>query len=361
MKIKRDKNICMVLAVVLSLSILSACNSGGADISSSSSPDSIQEPGSMNASVAVSSLPDEPEKPAEPENTEQQESPVIPDGPPVVYMTSDVSPAGLIAVYEALGREAAGSVAVKINTGEPGAKYFLSPDLIKDFVQTVDGTIVECNTMSGFNGRRSSTAMHYQVAQDHGYTAIAPVLILDEEGDLTIPVTNGTHLTENTIGAHFADFDFHVVLSHFKGKDATGFGGAITNMSMGYSSAKGKELIHDVDKSSSPAFLEAMAEVAKSVADYAGENILYINVMNNLSVNCDCRSNPAASTMADIGILASTDPIALDKACVDLVYAAPDGQDLIRHIESRDSMRVLEHSVEIGFGSLEYELVSIDA
>lgn len=284
---------------------------------------------------------------------------VQPEGPPKVYMIPVVNPDALIAVYAALGREATGNVAVKINTGEPGSKYYLSPDLIKDFVQTVDGTIVESNTVTGYNGKRTSTAMHYQVAKDHGFTAIAPVLILDESDDMTIPVTGGKHLTENIIGAHFADFDYHIVLSHFKGKASTGFGGAITNLSMGYASSKGKGLIHDVDKSGTPMFLEAMTEAAKSVADYADDKILYINVMNNLSIDCDCRSNPAEPDMHDIGILASLDPVALDQACVDLVYEAEDGASLVARIESLNGVYTLEYAKSIGLGSREYELVNL--
>lgn len=285
---------------------------------------------------------------------------------PVVYMTNDISPQGLMAVYQALGREANGNnVAVKISTGEPGGNHFLSPDLIKDLVQSVDGTIVECNTAYG--GRRAGTAMHYQVAKDHGFTDIATVVIMDEESEMSLPVANGTHLQEDIVGARFADFDFHVVLSHFKGHAMGGFGGAIKNLSIGYASSAGKNLIHTAGASRTSfrggdqdAFLESMAEAAKAVVDSAGDNILYINVMNHLSVDCDCSSNPAAPTMADIAILASLDPVALDKACVDLVYVAPDGQDLIERIESRNGAHTLDHAAEIGLGSLEYQLVSID-
>lgn len=285
---------------------------------------------------------------------------------PVVYMTTDISPAGLMAAYQALGREATGErVAVKISTGEPGGTHFLSPDLIKEFVQSVDGTIVESNTAYG--GRRASTALHYQVAEDHGFTAIAPVVIMDEEAEMSLPITGGTHLAEDVVGARFADFDFHVVLSHFKGHAMGGFGGAIKNLSIGYASSSGKNLIHTAGASATSfmggdqdSFLESMAEAASAVMDAAGENILYINVMNHLSVDCDCSSNPAAPTMADIAILASLDPVALDKACVDLVYAAEDGADLVTRIESRNGIHTLDHAAAMGIGSLEYELVSID-
>ena len=285
---------------------------------------------------------------------------------PVVYMTADISPEGLMAVYEALGREAAGeNVAVKISTGETGSNY-LRPELIGDFVQAVNGTIVECNTAYG--GQRASTAMHYQLAEDHGYTAIADVDIMDENGSMTLPVEGGTVLTENYVGANLANYDFLVVLSHFKGHAMAGFGGAIKNLSIGCASSEGKAWIHSGGTGGSmwggkqDAFLEAMAEAAKSVVDYFGngERALYINVMNRLSVDCDCDGSPAEPDMRDIGILASTDPVALDQACIDLVYAAEDSASLVQRIESRNGLHTLEHTQDIGFGSREYALVSID-
>lgn len=285
---------------------------------------------------------------------------------PVVYMTTDISPAGLTAVYEALGREAAGEhVAVKISTGETGSNY-LRVELIGDFVKRVNGTIVECNTAYG--GQRASTAMHYQLAADHGYTAIADVDIMDEEGSMTLPVTHGTVLTENHVGAHLANYDFLVVLSHFKGHAMAGFGGALKNLSIGCASSEGKAWIHSGGTGGNmwggeqDAFLEAMAEAACSVADYfgSGEQALYINVMNRLSVDCDCDGNPSEPDMHDIGILASLDPVALDQACVDLVYAAEDGASLIRRMESRNGLHILEHAEEIGFGSRSYKLVKLD-
>ena len=191
----------------------------------------------------------------------------------------------------------------------------LQPDLIGSLVQTVNGDIVECNTAYG--GNRASTAMHYQVAADHGYTAIATVVIMDENGRSDIPVSNGKHLKIDRVGAHFPDYQFHVVLSHFKGHAMGGYGGALKNMSIGYGSTAGKCLIHTGGASStSPwggvqnTFLESMAEAAKAIVDYAGnENFIYINVMNRLSVDCDCDANPAQPTMADVGILASLDPV----------------------------------------------------
>jgi uncharacterized Fe-S center protein len=283
---------------------------------------------------------------------------------PKVYMTSDISPAGLMAVYDALERKASGKVAVKISTGEPGNTHYLAPDLIKGLVQRVTGTIVECNTAYG--GRRASTALHYQVAQDHGFTAIAPVVILDENGDLPLPVSGGKHLKEDYVGAHFSEYDFHIVLSHFKGHQMGGFGGALKNMSIGYGSARGKAWIHSAGRSftnpwggAQNAFLESMAEAAKAVSDAAKGKILYINVMNHLSVDCDCNGRPAEPDMHDIGILASLDPVALDQACVDLVYAAADGKSLIERMESRNGLRAIDHGAEIGLGVKAYELITV--
>lgn len=286
---------------------------------------------------------------------------------PIVYMTTDISPEGLGAVYEALNWTPTENVAVKLSTGESPASNYLRPELIKDLVQSVNGTIVECNTAYG--GSRSSTAMHYQVAEDHGFTAIADFQIQDENGSMTLPVDGGVRLTENYVGAAFADYDSYLVLSHFKGHSMAGYGGAIKNISIGLGSSEGKAWIHSGGTSRTnpwggeqDAFLEAMAEAGKSVSDYleSGERIVYINVMNRLSVDCDCDGNPAEPDMHDIGILASTDPVALDQACIDLVYAAEDGQSLINRIESRNGLHTLEHAEAIGLGSRTYELVSID-
>jgi uncharacterized Fe-S center protein len=286
-------------------------------------------------------------------------------GKPVVYMTTSITPEGVMAVYNALGFEASGKVAVKISTGEPGNPHFLAPALIKDFVQKVNGTIVECNTAYG--GRRASAAAHYQVAKDHGFTAIAPVVILDEKADISLPVSGGKHLKEDIVGARFNEFNFHVVLSHFKGHQMGGFGGALKNMSIGYASSSGKRWIHSGGKSrtsmwggSQDDFLESMAEAAKAVSDASKGKILYINVMNHLSVDCDCSGRPAKPTMADIGVLASLDPVALDQACVDLVYSAKDSKDLIERIESRNGLLTLAHAEKIGLGSKSYELKKLN-
>ena len=288
---------------------------------------------------------------------------------PVVYMTRDISPAGLDAVYEALGRKAEGKVAVKISTGEPGGNHYLKPALIGDLVKKIGGTIVECNTAYG--GGRAATADHLKAAADHGFTAIAPVDIMDADGETALPVIGGKHLKEDFVGSHFTDYDFTVVLSHFKGHAMGGFGGALKNISIGIASSAGKAWIHTAGKTKTdlwnnlPAqddFLESMAEAAKAVADHCDENILYINVMNNLSVDCDCDSHPAAPQMGDIGILASLDPVALDQACVDLVYASeePGKVHLIERMESRHGIHTLEHAAALGVGSREYTLVDLD-
>jgi uncharacterized Fe-S center protein len=283
---------------------------------------------------------------------------------PKVYFTGDISPAGLMAVYQALGQTPTGRVAVKLSTGEPPNSNYLRPALIKDLVQKVKGTIVESCTAYG--GKRASVALHKQVAKDHGFTAIAAVDILDEDGSASLPVRGGKRLTENFVGAHFKNYDYYVVLSHFKGHAMAGLGGAIKNISIGIASAEGKAWIHSGGKSKTrpwggdqDAFLDSMAEAGKSVVDSLGGKILYINVMNRLSVDCDCNGNPAEPDMHDIGILASMDPVALDKACVDLVYAAPDSKALKARIESRNGIRTINHAAEIGLGSLEYELVKL--
>jgi len=289
-----------------------------------------------------------------------------PNTDPKVYFTTDISPAGLMAVYEALGVTPSGRVAVKLSTGEPGNTHYLDPNLIKDLVQRVNGTIVESNV--AYPGPRHNPDSHYQVAVDHGFTAIAPVVIMDAEGELELPVPNGKHLKENIVGKAFADFDYHMVLSHFKGHGSGGFGGALKNLSIGYASSAGKGNIHTHGKSrqisfrdnDQNSFLESMAEAAKTITDSANGNSLFINVMNHLSVDCDCNGNPAAPTMGDIGILASLDPVALDQACVDLVYASPESADLRERIESRNGILTIERAAEIGMGSRTYQLIKLN-
>ncbi len=284
----------------------------------------------------------------------------------VVYMTTDISSAGMLAVYEALGWQPTGKVAVKLSTGEPPASNYLRPELIQDVVNAVNGTIVECNTAYG--GSRSETAMHYQVAEDHGFTAIADFQILDEDGSMTLPVEGGSVLTENYVGAAFGDYDSYLVLSHFKGHAMAGFGGAIKNISIGLGSSEGKAWIHSGGTGGSmwggeqDAFLEAMAEAGKSVSDYLdyGERIVYVNVLNNISIDCDCDGNPAEPDIHDIGILASTDPVAIDQASIDLCFAAEGSESLQQRVANLNGLHTLEHAEEIGLGSRTYELVSID-
>lgn len=297
---------------------------------------------------------------------------------PAVYFTSDISPEGLMKAYEALGVTLPGKVAVKLSTGEAGNTHYLQPSLIKDLVAKVDGTIVECNTAYG--GQRAATAAHRQVIKDHGFDAIAEVDIMDEEGSLEIPVEGGKYLKMNLVGTHLPKYDSMLVLTHFKGHAMGGFGGALKNISIGVASANGKGQIHTAGQSTEvdawariggfaalnnpdhDAFIESMAEAAKSVHDYYddGEKMLFVSVMNNMSVDCDCSSHPSAPDMHDIGILASADPVALDQACIDLVYAAPDSASLKERIESRNGLLIFERAEEMNFGSRAYQLVMLD-
>lgn len=288
-----------------------------------------------------------------------------------VYFTNEITPESLIKIYESVGKELTGKVAVKISTGEPGGHNFLNPNLIKGLVQKLNGTIVECNT--AYSGRRNTSEEHWKAIKEHGFMDIANVDIMDEEGDMAIPVRNGLHLKENYVGAHLANYDSMLMLSHFKGHAMGGFGGALKNMSIGVSSSAGKAWIHTAGKTKKPDelwanlpeqdhFLESMAEADSSVIDYMKGNIVYINVINNLSIDCDCDSNPEAPCMADIGIAASLDPVAIDKACLDFVYNSEDEgkQRLINRIEEKHGIRTVEHAEELGIGSIDYEIVNID-
>lgn len=290
---------------------------------------------------------------------------------PKVYFFKEISSDNLVKIYEALGREAKGKVAVKLSTGEPGGHNFLQPSLIKALVQKVNGTIVECNTAYG--GGRADTKSHLKAAADHGFTAIAPVVIMDAEGEVELPVEGGKHLKFDIVGKDFLNYDFTIILSHFKGHAMGGFGGAIKNMSIGIASSNGKAWIHSAGKTRVPAeawknlpeqddFLESMAEAAKAVADHCGDRILYISVANNLSVDCDCDASPEEPRMGDIGILASLDPVALDRACTDLVRSSedPGKVHLIERIDSRHGMHTLDYAEALGMGSQKYELVTLD-
>jgi uncharacterized Fe-S center protein len=286
---------------------------------------------------------------------------------PVVWFTADISAEGLVRVYDALGWEPAGKVAVKISTGEPPSSNYLRPELIGDLVRKVDGTIVECNTAYG--GSRASSAMHRQVAEDHGFLDIADFDLLDEDGEVEWPVTGGKRLTRAIVGSHAENYTDWLILSHFKGHAMAGYGGAIKNVAIGMSSPSGKVYVHTAGTKTSgsiwysdqDAWLEALGEMVTGVRDHVGaEHIVYVNVMNRLSVDCDCDGNPAEPDMHDIGILASADPVALDQACIDLVYQASDSASLVKRIERQNGLHTLEHAEKIGLGSRTYRLVSID-
>ena len=352
------KLIALLLALTMITCLFTGCEQS-ADTSQaeqgeiSSAPSQTPETPSISNSVEESSIP----------STESTAD--ISTDTATVYMTTDISPEGLVAVYEALGAIPTGNIAVKLSTGEPPNSNYLRPELIKDLVQSLNGTIVECNTAYG--GSRASNEMHLQVAKDHGFTDIAEFDLMDAEGSTSLPVVGGELLTENFVGSHFTNYDYFVVLSHFKGHAMAGYGGAIKNISIGIASSEGKTWIHTGGTAKTGGifgdqdnFLKSMAEAGKSVVDSLNGNILYINVMNRLSVDCDCDGNPAEPDMHDIGILASLDPVALDRACIDLVEAAPDGQSLMERINSRNGTLTLDHAAEIKLGNLEYELVSID-
>lgn len=291
--------------------------------------------------------------------------------PSTVYFCPRITANNLVKVYQALGREAKGRVAIKLSTGEAGNPNHLSTDVIKRLVHLVEGTIVECNT--AYEGRRCNVADHLQTAAEHGFTAIAEVDIMDAQGDIALPVRQGKHLKENYVGRNWIDYDFTIVLSHFKGHPMGGFGGALKNVAIGMASSRGKAWIHTagtcadvpVDWENVPPqdyFLESMAEACESVFDKAGDNILFISVANNLSVDCDCVAEPEPIRMGDIGILASLDPVALDRACVDMVYNSPDPgkSHLIERMESRNATHILDYAEQLGLGTQRYELRTID-
>ncbi len=287
-----------------------------------------------------------------------------------VYFTKEITPESLVRIYEALGVTLKGNVAVKISTGEPGGHNFLQPELIRDLVAALKGTIVECNT--AYLGRRDTSEAHWKAIEEHGFLKIAPCDIMDEEGDMALPVKNGFHLKENYVGNHLKQYDSMVMLSHFKGHAMGGFGGALKNMSIGVASSHGKMWIHNsgvegdfesMFTADHDSFLESMADADSAVMDYMGrENIVYINVANRLSVDCDCDAHPHDPEMADIGIFASLDPVAVDQACVDAVYESPDKGKaaLIERMESRNGIHTVESAAALGLGNRDYKLVSID-
>lgn len=285
---------------------------------------------------------------------------------PKVYFTRDISPAGLMRVYKAMGWTPHGRVAVKMSTGEPPRSNYLRPELIKELVQSVNGTIVECNT--AYDGARAQSTEHWKVIKEHGFFGVAPVDIQDEDGDMALPVNGGNVLTENYVGSHFDNYDSYLVLSHFKGHAMAGFGGAIKNISIGLGSRMGKCWIHSGGTSKTNpwggeqiAFLESMADAGKSVVEHLGrENIAFINVLNRISIDCDCNGNPAEPDIHDIGILASTDPVAVDQAGIDMVSVADGNEALMNRIAERQGLHTLEAAEQIGLGSRTYELVDLD-
>lgn len=301
-----------------------------------------------------------------------------------VYLTREISPAALVRIYKALGVKAKGRVAVKISTGEGSNPNYLKPELIKDLVYDVDGTIVECNTAYGGDAAdvRNNTANHWKVIDRHGFSKYFPVDIMDEYDEMRIPVRDHTHLNYDIVGGHLANYDFMVLLSHFKGHPMGGYGGALKNLSIGCASANGKAYIHSAGKMTKlnmdslwtpkyigdqDGFLESMAASAQAVVDYfKKENgIIFISVMNNMSIDCDCVDHPAPVKLEDYGILASTDPVALDQACVDIinnqkVTAKNDPTSLLKRIDKQHGTHTIDWAEKIGLGSKKYTIVNID-
>ena len=292
-----------------------------------------------------------------------------------VYFTHDISPEGLMKAYKALGRPLEGkNVAVKISTGEAGNNHYLQPSLIGPFVKSLKGDIVECNT--AYAGSRMKTKDHRETIEDHGFNAIAKVVIMDEFAETELPTPKGSvHLKSDLVGAALTNYDGFVILNHFKGHQMGGFGGALKNLSIGCASSRGKSRIHtanrtdDLDKMWSKIgetpqkdFIESMAEAAGAIVDFMGDRAVYISVMNNISIDCDCNGHPAKPEMADVGILASLDPVALDKACVDLVYASdPEKSASLRaRMEKQLGPHILDHAESLGYGTKSYKLISLD-
>ena len=286
-----------------------------------------------------------------------------------VYFTKEITKESLIKIYEKLGVNLKGNVAVKLHSGEKGNQNYLRPEFVKPLVDHVNGTVVECNT--AYEGARNSTEKHKQLIKEHEWDKYFKFDLLDEEGpDLELDVPNGKILKKNYVGKDLSNYDSMLVLSHFKGHAMGGYGGALKQLSIGCASSAGKTLIHTAGATNDQTklwdnlpeqdrFLEAMADAAESVVNHFKNNIVYINVMKNLSVDCDCDGNASAPCMEDIGVLASTDPIAVDQACLDLVYNSKDpGRDkLIERIESRHGVHTVEAASELGFGEREYELI----
>lgn len=284
-----------------------------------------------------------------------------------VYFTRNIVPEKVLELYKLLGKELTGNVAIKLHSGEVGNQNFLRPDFWKPIIEAVGGTVVECNT--AYEGERNTTEKHLKTLEQHGWNKYFNVELLDAEGpDKKLEIPNGKVIKENYVGKAIDNYDSMLVLSHFKGHPMGGYGGALKQLSIGVASSYGKAYIHGAGEpekiwtADHDMFLKSMADAASSVVDYFKGNIAYINVMKNMSVDCDCCAVAEDPCMQDIGILASLDPIAIDQACLDLVYASDDpGRDhLIERIESRNGILTVEAAAELGFGTREYELVEVE-
>ena len=283
-----------------------------------------------------------------------------------VYFSRTITPEKVLELYKLAGKELSGNVAVKVHSGEKGNQNFLRPDFWKPIIDHVGGTVVECNT--AYDGERNTTEKHRKLIEYHGWNHYFKVDLLDGEGpDLELPIPNGKKIQKNFVGKNLTNYDSMLVLSHFKGHPMGGYGGALKQLSIGVASSYGKAYIHGVGKpedlwtADHDSFLESMADAAGSVVDFFKGNIVYVNVMKNMSVDCDCCAVAEDPCIADIGILVSTDPIAIDQACIDLVYACsdPGRPHLLERIESRNGVHTIEAAAELGYGSREYELVEI--
>lgn len=286
---------------------------------------------------------------------------------PKVYFSRTITPEKVLELYKMVESPLEGRVALKVHSGETGNQNFLRPDFWKPLIDFVGGTVVECNT--AYEGTRNTTVKHMRTMDKHGWSRYFDVDIMDSEGpDLVLEIPNGKRIQKNYVGKHLADYDSMLVLSHFKGHPMGGYGGALKQLAIGVASSYGKAYIHGVGNtedfwnSDHDSFLEAMSDAASSVAEYFNGKVVYVNVMKNMSVDCDCCAKAEDPCVKDIGILVSLDPIAIDQACIDLVYAATDdpGQGhLLERIESRNGMHTIEAAAELGFGSREYELVEV--
>ena len=283
-----------------------------------------------------------------------------------VYFTREITPAAVLRLYKTLGKELTGNIAVKVHSGEKGNQNFLRPDFWKPIFDYVGGTIVECNT--AYEGTRNTTERHMQLLKYHGWSDMYPVDLLDAQGpDMEMDIPNGKKIKKNFVGKDLANYDATLILSHFKGHPMGGFGGALKQLSIGFASSYGKGYIHGVGNPANfwdrdqDSFLESMADAAWSVVDYFKGNAVYVNVMKNMSVDCDCCGVAEDPCIADIGILISDDPVAIDQACVDLVYAStdPGKPHLLERIESRNGIHTIEIAAEHGIGNREYELIEV--